>query len=80
MGTPTPSGDGPKHQLPDYRPRGMTTIDRIAAWVFAFMLLIFLMVTVGHVVAAHVPSPAHPKATATATHKGHHHKVKGCKS
>jgi hypothetical protein len=57
----------PQHQLPDFKPKGMTVGDKIAMWTLIFIVVIFSLVQINRVVGAHVPSPgARPTATASA--------------
>ena len=65
--TPTP-------QLPDYKPRGMSPIDKIMAWGIALIILVFVLVNANRFLAAHVTTPA-VKAKAVATATAHPAKV-----
>lgn len=56
-------------QLPDYKPRGMSTLNTVLAWLLAFIVVIFLLST-AHQLIDHrlgVISPAKPTATVTPT-------------
>ena len=66
----SPQTTGPQHQLPDFKPKGMSIGDKIAMWTLIFIVTIFTLVQVNRIVNVHVPAPsARPTATATATPK-----------
>lgn len=63
----------PSPQLPDFKPRGMSNIDRICAWIVVFVLLAF-----GIVVAAHYllkPAAATVKPHTSTSAAAHSHKT-----
>lgn len=33
----------PQHQLPDFKPKGVSTIDRVLMWLLTFMIVLFGM-------------------------------------
>lgn len=63
---------GPQHQLPDYRPRGMSRGDKIAAWTMGFIVLLFgigLLSRMTGLTTAPTSNTASPKATVSAKAK-----------
>lgn len=58
----------PEQQLPDFRPKGMSTIDKVAAWAMAFIIVIALIVFANRLIDVHIQNELYhpvPKATAT---------------
>lgn len=68
---------GPQHQLPSYRPKGMSKGDKIMAWTLTTIVVIFVLGTVANMLnkspkTAFTANP-HPTATVTATPKADPH-------
>jgi hypothetical protein len=61
----------PPVQLPDYRPRGMSTVDKIFVYLAASVVLIFCLVFIGRYLDVHIQPVSPPKAKATATAPAH---------
>ena len=59
----------PPVNLPDFKPKGMTTLDRCLAWTMAFILVITIIVFANKWIDNHNPNAAKPlpKATPTAS-------------
>ena len=61
---------GPQHQLPSYRPKGMSKGDKIMAWTLATIVIIFVLGTVANYMnkqpSTSFTNNPHPTATATA--------------
>lgn len=60
----------PSPQLPDFKPRSMSWIDKTLAWLMAFIVLVFGLVVAAHFLLkpATVKAPAHPTVSPSATH------------
>lgn len=56
-------------RLPDFKPKGMSTIDKVCAWLLTFLIVITLIVFGNRLINAHIHNEStkpSPKATATA--------------
>jgi hypothetical protein len=64
----TPSVPSPP-RLPEYRPKGMSKVDKFAAWLLAFVLVIFSLSFAGIYLNRKLPAP---RPTASPTASPHH--------
>jgi hypothetical protein len=53
--------------LPDFRPKGMSTIDKCFAWTMAFLIVITLIVFANRALNEHIYEVNHPAVKATPT-------------
>jgi hypothetical protein len=69
MSEPTQDKSTQKIDLPDFRPKGMSTIDKVFAWLLAFIVIGFLMQTATHYLNSREPAKpvARPAASAPAS-------------
>lgn len=70
----------PVAQLPDYKPRGMSNIDKTFIWLFASVILVFSLTFAARYLNVHIQPASQPKATATAATAAHKKTGKGCNS
>jgi len=67
-----PTSEQPTHrtELPDFKPKGMSTLDRCLAWLMAFIVVITMIAFAAKYVDSHTANNAPAaKATSTATAK-----------
>ena len=68
MTAPDDSEHTGAHQLPEFKPKGMSKGDKIAAWVLAFIVVLFTLGVVSQKMGLTNPV-SHPVPTATASAK-----------
>jgi hypothetical protein len=45
---PIPPAPPPSPQLPDFKPKGMSTLDKVFGWLILFTIIIFGMIVASH--------------------------------
>lgn len=69
----------PAPQLPDFKPKGMSQMDKSLAWLAGFVVLIFLMIVAAHfILKPAAPTTAKPVATVTHSAPAHHSASSSC--